>query len=255
MEDDVLDESGSLCVPPAGKFPHTETHTRGGPAGAGPDANRARALPHFHTGAGGYEKAPRRRTVGLILCALFHHGGGAVGTDQVDVLCGPDGLTAAGADIFPGAAGFLGLGVVAAHAATANNGQLVSPVLGRAEGLERRGWLGDTPANFRVIVDEQAPLLRFVPEALVVVGVAPAGILNAVQVAVVVDHFVDQGRYGVGNGPVQGLGTQVDFMGLEFLLTVHPDLIHSEVAVGLGAGLDGDNGHGQRVLEILFVQC
>lgn len=166
-----------------------------------------------------------------MLIGFSYHVNGTVRTDDIYDFGCPDRLTATGADIFPGTAGFLRLRLFPAHAAGANDCQLVSPVLGRTEGLERRGRLGYRPSNFGVIVNAQAALFGLLLEALIVVGIPPAGILNTVQMAPVMHHFMKQGRYGTCYGPVKSFRTQVDFMGRGFTLTVCPHFADREVPV------------------------
>ena len=76
-------------------------------------------------------------------------------------------------------------------------------------------------------------------EAAIVVGVAPAAILYAVLVVVIMYHFVKQGRSYVLDGPGQCPGSYVDFVGAAQL--GNPGIFpQGEMAVGAGRGLNGD---------------
>lgn len=184
----------------------------------------------------------------------YFHLLGAIHTQNIYFLGGPDGLTATGTHIFPGTAGLLGLGVCPAELTRPGNRQLVSPFLSGTELFESGAGLGDGKANFLVVVDKQAPLLGFFLESLIMIGAAPAGILDVIDLTVVVDHFMDQGGDGRGNRAIQTLGPNIDFMVSSFVLGILPDLPGGEVTIGTGAGLDSDNGPCKCISKILFVQ-
>ena len=76
-------------------------------------------------------------------------------------------------------------------------------------------------------------------EAAIMVGVAPAAILHAVLVVVVVNHFVKQGRGHVLDRPGQCPGSYVNFVGAAQL--GNPGIFpQGEMAVGAGRGLNGN---------------
>lgn len=76
-------------------------------------------------------------------------------------------------------------------------------------------------------------------EAAIVVGVAPAAILYAVLIVVVMYHFVKQGRGHFLDGPGQCPGSYVDFVGAAQL--GNPCVLtQGKMAVGAGRGLYGD---------------
>lgn len=94
----------------------------------------------------------------------------AVHAHDIDLLRGPDGLTTAGAGVFTGTAGFLGLRLlIVAEGSGAGDGQLIAPMLGGTKGPEDRGWLDDGVANLGGIVNQQAPLLCLLLEARCIV--------------------------------------------------------------------------------------
>lgn len=105
---------------------------------------------------------------------------GALHAEDTDLFRGTDGLTTAGTGILAGAAGLLLSGGIVREVQSTGDSQLVSPTLGGTEGFERWGWLGDGVSDLGIIVNQEAPLFGFLFEALVMVGIAPAGVLNAV---------------------------------------------------------------------------
>lgn len=100
--------------------------------------------------------------------------------EDTDLFRGANGLTTTRANILAGTAGLLLPGRIIREVQNTGDSQLVSPTLGGTEGLERWGWLCDGMADFGIIVNQEAPLLGFLLEALVMVGIAPAGVLNTV---------------------------------------------------------------------------
>lgn len=133
---------------------------------------------------------------------IGHHVNGTISAYNMNFLCGPDGLTTARADIFPGTAGFLWLRLLAAHATRTDDCKFVPPVLGRTERLERRGRLGHRPSDFRIIVNTQAPFLSLLLKAFVMISIASAGVLDTVQVTPVMNHIMHQRCYDTGYGAV-----------------------------------------------------
>ena len=95
------------------------------------------------------------------------------------------------------------------------------------------------PSIFVAMLYAQATLFRSSLEPLVVVGVAAAAILNAVDVVVVVNHLMQQRCYHALDVPAQSSCANVDFMGAAQF--GNPGIFpEGEVAVCLGGGLDGD---------------
>ena len=72
---------------------------------------------------------------------------------------------------------------------------------------------GDRPAVLFVMVNNQAMGFRCRLELAIVVGVASAAILNAVNVVPVVNHLMQKGGGNLFNGSGQGSRSDVDFMG------------------------------------------
>lgn len=76
-------------------------------------------------------------------------------------------------------------------------------------------------------------------EALVVIGVASAGVLDALDMAVVMHHLVKQRCADVFNGPCECTGSNIDFIAASG--NRNPGVIsHGKVSVGPWRGLDGD---------------
>lgn len=153
-----------------------------------------------------------------------------------------DGETTVRAGILTGTGGLFGGGVLTAHTTGTGDSQLVAPVLRGTEGAQGFGGLSDAPADTLVIVDGQAALFAFLFEPLIMVGAAPAGVLDIVDLTVVVDHFMNKGSDGIRNGAVQGFSGDIDFMVGLLTLIIPPDFRTGEVPIGAGAGLDGNNG-------------
>ena len=76
-------------------------------------------------------------------------------------------------------------------------------------------------------------------EALVVIGVASACVLDAVDVAVVMHHLVKQRCADVFNGSCERTGSDVDFIAAAG--DRNPSVVsHREVPIRSWGGLDGD---------------
>lgn len=173
---------------------------------------------------------------------------------DIDIFCGPDGLTTARANILSGAAGLFQFRVCSAELTGTGNCQLVTPFLGGAEAFQIRAGLGDGKTYFLVIVNKQTPLLCLFLEALVMIGVPTAGILNIVQLAVVMDHLMNEGSNGIRYRPIQSLSTDIDFVIGSLALGILPDLICGKVPIGTGAGLNGNDGLWKYIFKVFLVQ-
>lgn len=153
------------------------------------------------------------------------------------------GETTARAGIFTGTGGLFGGRALTAHTTGTGDSQLIAPVLRGTEGAQDLCGLGDTPANTLVVVDGQAALFGLLFETLIMIGTAPAGVLDIVDLTVVMDHFMDKGSDGIRNGAVQGFSGDIDFMVGLLTLVIPPDFRTGEVPIGAGGGLDGNNVH------------
>ena len=185
---------------------------------------------------------------------FWGHGLGAIHAQDIDRFCSADGVSTARTYIFPGTAGLFGFGLGPAKLAGAVDGQLIPPMLGGAEPFQLRAGLGDAEADFFIIVDDEAPLFSFGLEALIMIGIPAAGVLDAIDTTVHVYHFVDQGSDGGRRWAVQAFGPNIDFIAIQFALAVVPDLAASEMSIGFGAGLDGDHGLWECTFKVFFVQ-
>lgn len=100
-------------------------------------------------------------------------------------------------------------------------------------------WLSDGPAIFFVMSHCQTMALGNRLEALVVIGVASAGVLDALDMAVVMHHLMQQRCTDVFNGSCERTGSDVDF------ITAAGDrnpciVTHGEVPIRSWRGLNGD---------------
>ena len=73
-------------------------------------------------------------------------------------------------------------------------------------------WLSDGPAIFFVMAHCQTMALGNLLEAFVVVGIASAGVLDAIDMAVVMHHLVEQRRADVFDRSCERTGSDVDFI-------------------------------------------
>ena len=199
----------------------------------------------------------------LHLLHLLH----AVAADDIHFFCGPDALAAAGAGELSCAArplfsgdrrGAWGIGGGAGaeprpgdHGVSCNLD--FAPSLLKCIFKEVIAWSG-VPAVGRSCVNTgQTVGLSNLLEFLVVIGPAPADLLDPVLPAVKMDHFVDHGVNGLLNGIAQDLRCNVDFVGV--VLRPFPDLGNGAVTVGAGLALYCNNGRRQLVVEKIGVDA
>ena len=175
----------------------------------------------------------------------------AVHTGDVDGLGCPDTHAAAGTHILAAAA-LAGRGGGSCTVMGSRSGDLEAAVLVAVQQDVGQVVLqnhfqklvagsGVRPSVLLGVGDNQATGFGGIPELAVVVGVAPAAILNPVDMVVVVNHLMQQRCGDLLNGAGQGSGSDVDFVGAAKF--GHPSVLpEGEVAVCLGGGLDGDGG-------------
>ena len=146
----------------------------------------------------------------------------AVHAHDSDGLCGSNAVPAAGANQLSGAALLRRLRSLSAwvsrlapavawwrpDAAAPVDLYLVPALLDDIFDSLFRG-LRDRPAVFLVVLDAQAPPLRFLLKLSVVVASAPAAILYPVGQIVEMYHLMQHGGHDFFNGPVQCLRSQV----------------------------------------------
>lgn len=130
----------------------------------------------------------------------FYHFLQAVPAKDVDRFGGPHGLAAAGANQLPGAAGFRRWrrgdasrypcpGPPRCKTVSPSHVNVLPPLAdNKFYQCVRRS--GDAPADTRVVVDMQVAGLGSITETPVVVGAAPAAILNTDLEIPKMDHFV-----------------------------------------------------------------
>lgn len=95
------------------------------------------------------------------------------------------------------------------------------------------------PSVFIAVLHQQPVSFGGDFEAAVVVGVAPAAILYAVLIVVIMHHFVKQGRGHFLDGAGQCPNSYIDFVGAAQL--GNPCVLtQGKMAVGAGRGLYGN---------------
>lgn len=168
----------------------------------------------------------------------------------MNALGSPNTVPAAGADIFPTAARLRrerwGIAVrscscnrytVELVAGDKNIAQIVF----EHKSQQLVVWLSDGPAVFFVMAHCQTMALGNLLEAFVVVGIASAGVLDAIDMAVVMHHLVKQRRTDIFNGSCERTGSDVDFIAAAG--DGYPSIIsHREVPICSWGGLNSDGG-------------
>lgn len=102
-------------------------------------------------------------------------------------------------------------------------------------------WLSDGPAVFFVMAHRQTMALGNFLKALVVIGIASARVLDSVDMAVVMHHFVQQRCTDVFNGSCERTGPDIDFIAAAG--DGYPSVIsHREVPIRSWGGLNSDGG-------------
>ena len=100
-------------------------------------------------------------------------------------------------------------------------------------------WLSDGPAVFFVMTDCQTMALGNLLEALVVIGISSARVLDAVDMAIVMHHLVKQRRTDIFDRPCERTGSDVDFIAAAG--DGYPSIIsHREVPICSRGGLNSD---------------
>ena len=99
----------------------------------------------------------------------------------------------------------------------------------------------------------QTVALRNLLEALVVVGIASAGVFNAVDMAVVMDHLVQERGADVLDGPCQRSCADVYLVAIP--CNGYPSVIPcGEMPVGAGCGLNCDGWSYKCAFKIVPVE-
>ena len=100
---------------------------------------------------------------------------------------------------------------------------------------------GDRPTILVMVIDNQTMGEGCIPELAIVVGIASAAVLNTMNMVVVVNHLMKEGRCHFLNGSRKGSCSDVDFVSAADL--GNPCVLsQGKVAVSLGSGLNGDGG-------------
>ena len=88
----------------------------------------------------------------------------------------------------------------------------IAQIIFEDEGQQLVVWLSDGPAVFLVMTHCQTMALGNLLEALVVVGITSARILDAVDMAIVMHHLVKQRRTDIFDRSCKRTGSDVDFI-------------------------------------------
>ena len=147
----------------------------------------------------------------------------AVQTSNVHCFGSPDRVTAARADVFPGT-GCFGRCYGRCSAVSAGSGdtkpaelvsvyQNIAQVIIQAELQQAVTGSSDCPPILVMVFYNQAPGLCAVPKFPIVIGAAPAAILNAAHIIVVVYHLMQQCSANFFNGARQRSRANIDFVG------------------------------------------
>lgn len=111
----------------------------------------------------------------------------------------------------------------------------------------------DRPAVGVMVFDVQPSCLGTVLEVLVVVGVASACVLDALDEVVIVTHLMQEGCNNFFDRAVESSCTDVDFM-CAVLLGDPCAIGEGEVSVCFGGALNGDCRTGQLVVEVSVIE-
>ena len=221
-----------------------------------------------------FERAPSNRKYKKMLQGFdprsdsflcFYHLLHTVPAEDIDLFRGSDALTAAGANQLPRAArAFL-------------TGDHHGSRAGRSDGSDVRERRESSAADFDLAptllkcIFKQVVSGRRVPsvaptlhtgqavglsdflEFPVVVAPAPADLLDPVLPAVEVYHLMQHRVDGLLDGIAQDLSGNIDLVGV--ILWTPPDLSNGAVAEGAGLALDGDDRHGQLIVEEILIQA
>ena len=166
----------------------------------------------------------------------------------MDALSGPNTVPAAGTDIFPTAARLRRERWGVAVCSCSCNRYAVEFIAGdeditqivfEHEGQQLVVWLSDGPAVFFVMAHCQTMALGNLLEAFVVVGIASARVLDAVDMAIVMHHLVKQRRTDIFDRSCKRTGSNVDFIAAAG--DGYPSIIsHREVSICTWRGLNSD---------------
>ena len=166
----------------------------------------------------------------------------------MDALGSPDRVSTARADIFT-AAGWLrrrrcGIAVVTASAGDRDSVMLVAcyqnirQVIYKDKIQQFFAGMCDSPTIFGVMLHNQAMGLCNLLEAFVVVGIATAGILDRMNVGIVMAHLMQKGSADSFNRSCQRSSSDIDFMCRS--QRRYPCIISQrKVTIGFWRGLNG----------------
>lgn len=163
----------------------------------------------------------------------------------------PHRVPAAGAEIFPGTAllrrKVLPSCAVGACAGDRNpmvfvsSDENVCQTVFQNEVQQIIAGTGEGPTVFGMVLDNQSMGFRLSLKPLVVIGPPSGSVLDAMHIAVQVDHLMEQSCTDILNGSCQSPCAYVDLMGTA--IGRNPGILsQGEMAVCSGSALDGDGG-------------
>ena len=168
----------------------------------------------------------------------------------MDALSGPNTVPTAGADIFPTATCLRRERRGVAVCSCSCNRYAVELVAGNEdvaqiviehESQQLIVWLSDGPAIFLVMAYRQTMALGNLLKALVVIGIASAGVLDVVDMTIVMHHLVKQRCADIFDRSCERTGSNVDFIAAAG--DGYPSVVsHGEVPIRSRGGLNSDGG-------------
>ena len=115
----------------------------------------------------------------------------------------------------------------------------IAQIIFEHKGQQLIVWLSDGQAVFFVMAHRQTMALGNLLEALIVVGIASACVLDAVDMAVVMHHLVEQRCADVFDRSCERTGSNVDFIAAAG--DRNPSVVsHREVPIRSWGGLNSD---------------
>ena len=117
----------------------------------------------------------------------------------------------------------------------------IAQIIFEHKGQQLIVWLSDGPAVFFVMAHRQAMALGNLLEAFVVVGIASARVLDSMDMAIVMNHLVEQRCADVFDWSCERTGSNVDFIAAAG--DRNPCIVsHGEVPIRSRGGLNSDGG-------------
>ena len=117
----------------------------------------------------------------------------------------------------------------------------IAQIVFKHKGQQLVIWLSDCPTVFFVMAHRQAMALGNLLEALVVIGISSACVLDSVDMAIVMNHLMKQRRTDIFDRSCKRSGPDVDFVAAAH--DRNPCIVsHGEVSIRSWGGLNSDGG-------------